>query len=96
MPVGNSWGGALVAHYMAAHPQHIEKAAVGSPGVMWAPAYAANVGDLVPWSTTRSRPTRSARPYRPAGPGTPALRDGRSGRGPTARRSRTRRAGGRT
>ncbi len=40
--VGNSWGGTLTANYMAAHPTHVAKAVVASPGPIWYPAYPGN------------------------------------------------------
>ncbi|MGF1470612.1 MAG: alpha/beta hydrolase [Rubrobacteraceae bacterium] len=38
--IGGSWGGTLAAHYMASHPDKVEKAVVSSPGAIWAPAFA--------------------------------------------------------
>ncbi|MEV0974660.1 alpha/beta fold hydrolase [Microtetraspora glauca] len=37
--VGQSWGGALAAHYMAAYPGHVAKAVLSSPGVLWYGAF---------------------------------------------------------
>ena len=36
--VGASWGGTLIANYLAAHPDRVERAVVSSPGEIWAPA----------------------------------------------------------
>ncbi|MEO3746954.1 alpha/beta fold hydrolase [Plantactinospora sp. B5E13] len=36
--VGASWGGTLIAHYLAAHPDRVDRAVVSSPGELWAPA----------------------------------------------------------
>lgn len=36
--VGASWGGTLIANYLAAHPDRVERAVVSSPGDIWAPA----------------------------------------------------------
>ncbi|WP_433355897.1 alpha/beta fold hydrolase [Microtetraspora malaysiensis] len=45
--VGQSWGGALAAHYMAAHPGHVAKAVLSSPGVLWYGAFAGrSTGEL--------------------------------------------------
>jgi proline iminopeptidase len=38
--VGGSWGGTLIAHYLAAHPDRVDRAVVASPGPMWGPAFA--------------------------------------------------------
>ena len=38
--VGASWGGTLIANYLAAHPDRVDRAVVASPGAMWAPAFA--------------------------------------------------------
>jgi proline iminopeptidase len=38
--VGESWGGTLIAHYLAAHPDRVARAVVSSPGPIWAPAFA--------------------------------------------------------
>ena len=38
--VGKSWGGTLIAHYLAAYPDRVAKAVVSSPGSIWAPAFA--------------------------------------------------------
>jgi len=45
--VGESWGGTLIAHYLASHPDRVAKAVVSSPGPIWAPAYA-ETNSLVP------------------------------------------------
>ncbi|WP_432981892.1 alpha/beta fold hydrolase [Dactylosporangium sp. CA-233914] len=37
--IGASWGGQLIANYLATHPTRVEKAVVSSPGVIWAPAF---------------------------------------------------------
>ncbi|MFJ4408392.1 alpha/beta hydrolase [Streptomyces sp. NPDC088910] len=37
--VGQSWGGSLAAHYMAAHPDRVAKAVLSSPGVLWYGAF---------------------------------------------------------
>ncbi|MYW03029.1 alpha/beta fold hydrolase [Streptomyces sp. SID3343] len=45
--VGQSWGGALAAHYLAAHPDHVAKAVLSSPGVLWYGAFPDDkTGDL--------------------------------------------------
>lgn len=38
--IGASWGGQLIANYLAAHPTGVERAIVSSPGAIWAPAFA--------------------------------------------------------
>lgn len=38
--VGSSWGGTLAAHYMAAHPDRVEKTVFSSPGPIWPPSLA--------------------------------------------------------
>jgi proline iminopeptidase len=38
--IGESWGGTLIAHYLAAHPDRVAQAVVSSPGSIWAPAFA--------------------------------------------------------
>ncbi|MGH2370012.1 MAG: alpha/beta fold hydrolase, partial [Chloroflexota bacterium] len=38
--VGQSWGGTLIAHYLATHPDRVARAVVSSPGPIWAPAFA--------------------------------------------------------
>jgi proline iminopeptidase len=37
--VGVSWGGQLIANYLAAHPDRVARAAVASPAPIWSPAY---------------------------------------------------------
>jgi proline iminopeptidase len=37
--VGGSWGGQLIANYLAAHSGRVARAVVSSPGVIWAPAF---------------------------------------------------------
>lgn len=37
--IGGSWGGTLIAHYLAAHSDRVERAVVESPGELWRPAY---------------------------------------------------------
>jgi proline iminopeptidase len=32
--VGGSWGGTLAAHYLAAHPDRVEKVVFSSPGAI--------------------------------------------------------------
>ena len=39
MLVGASWGATLIANYLAAYPDRVERAVVSSPGGMWAPAF---------------------------------------------------------
>jgi proline iminopeptidase len=39
MLVGASWGGQLIANYIAAHPNRVERAVVSSPAHIWAPAF---------------------------------------------------------
>jgi proline iminopeptidase len=39
---GVSWGGQLVAAYLAAHPDRVARAVVASPGTMWPPAFPDN------------------------------------------------------
>ncbi|WP_086568278.1 alpha/beta fold hydrolase [Streptosporangium minutum] len=47
--VGRSWGGALTARYLAAHPRHVAKAVFVSPGPLWEGSYPDHdTGD--PWS----------------------------------------------
>lgn len=38
--VGGSWGGKLIAHYLAAHPDRVARAVVYSPAPLWPPAFA--------------------------------------------------------
>ena len=38
--VGESWGGTLIANYLAAYPDRVIRAVVSSPGSIWAPAFA--------------------------------------------------------
>ncbi|MEV0972757.1 alpha/beta hydrolase [Microtetraspora glauca] len=45
--VGRSWGGTLSAAYLAAHPGHVAKAVLTSPGAIWEPAYPNGPGG--PW-----------------------------------------------
>ena len=33
--IGHSWGGTLIAHYAAAHPDHVAKLVFHSPGAIW-------------------------------------------------------------
>lgn len=42
--VGESWGGTLIANYLAVHSDHVAKAVVSSPGTLWAPAFAETNG----------------------------------------------------
>jgi proline iminopeptidase len=42
--VGESWGGTLIANYLAVHSDHVAKAVVSSPGTIWAPAFAETNG----------------------------------------------------
>lgn len=37
--IGGSWGGQLIANYLAAYPEHVNRAVVSSPGVIWSPAF---------------------------------------------------------
>ncbi|MFC6022388.1 alpha/beta fold hydrolase [Plantactinospora solaniradicis] len=37
--IGASWGGQLIANYLAAHPTRVAKAVVSSPSGIWAPAF---------------------------------------------------------
>jgi proline iminopeptidase len=37
--LGSSWGGQLIANYLAAHPDRVARAVLSSPGVIWAPAF---------------------------------------------------------
>ncbi|WP_214320366.1 alpha/beta hydrolase [Nonomuraea sediminis] len=37
--VGRSWGGTLIAQYLAAHPDRVERAVLTSPGAIWEPLY---------------------------------------------------------
>ncbi|WP_214401862.1 alpha/beta fold hydrolase [Pseudonocardia lacus] len=37
--VGGSWGGQLIANYLAAHPDRVDRAVLSSPAPIWAPAY---------------------------------------------------------
>ncbi|MGH3488382.1 MAG: alpha/beta hydrolase [Actinopolymorphaceae bacterium] len=37
--VGASWGGTLIAHYLAAHPDRVARAVVDSPGEIWPAAF---------------------------------------------------------
>jgi len=39
MLVGASWGGKLIAAYLAAHPDRVAAAVVDSPSALWAPAF---------------------------------------------------------
>lgn len=36
--IGQSWGGQLIGHYMAAHPDRVEKAVFVCPSVIWQPS----------------------------------------------------------
>lgn len=38
--IGGSWGGTLAAHYLAAHPERVERVVFSSPGPIWAPGFA--------------------------------------------------------
>ncbi len=38
--VGGSWGGRLIANYLAAHPDRVSWAVVSSPAPIWAPVFA--------------------------------------------------------
>lgn len=37
--IGASWGGQLIAGYIATYPERVERAVVSSPGSIWAPAF---------------------------------------------------------
>jgi proline iminopeptidase len=37
--IGGSWGGQLIANYLAAYPQHVDRAVVSSPGAIYPPAF---------------------------------------------------------
>jgi proline iminopeptidase len=37
--VGASWGAQLIANYLAAHPDRVERAVVSSPAPIWSPAF---------------------------------------------------------
>lgn len=37
--VGSSWGGTLIASYLADHPDRVARAVVSSPSPLWAPAF---------------------------------------------------------
>lgn len=43
--IGGSWGGTLAAHYLATHPERVERAVFGSPGAIWSPAFDEQVSD---------------------------------------------------
>lgn len=38
--IGGSWGGKLIAQYLAAHPDRVARAVVHSPAPLWSPAFA--------------------------------------------------------
>lgn len=38
--IGGSWGGQLIANYLAAHGERVSQAIVSSPGNIWSPAFA--------------------------------------------------------
>lgn len=38
--IGASWGWQLIAEYLAAHPERVERAFLTSPNTIWAPAFA--------------------------------------------------------
>lgn len=38
--IGGSWGGTLAAHYLATHPERVERVVFRSPGPIWAPGFA--------------------------------------------------------
>ncbi|HEX6685162.1 MAG TPA: alpha/beta hydrolase [Candidatus Limnocylindrales bacterium] len=40
--IGASWGGQLIANYLAAHPDRVARAVVASPGTIWSPAFPGN------------------------------------------------------
>ncbi|MEU8228555.1 alpha/beta hydrolase [Actinoplanes sp. NPDC048967] len=48
--IGSSWGGELIAHYLAAHPDTVAKAVVASPGAMWDNSF--SDGSLTPTGRT--------------------------------------------
>jgi len=37
--IGGSWGGQLIINYLAAYPEHVNRAVVSSPGAIWPPAF---------------------------------------------------------
>lgn len=37
--IGGSWGGQLIANYLATYPERVHKAVVASPGAIWPPAF---------------------------------------------------------
>ena len=37
--VGSSWGGTLIASYLAEHPDRVARAVISSPSPLWAPAF---------------------------------------------------------
>jgi proline iminopeptidase len=37
--IGASWGGQLIANYLAEFPEHVAKAIISSPGNIWSPAF---------------------------------------------------------
>jgi len=37
--VGASWGGQLIANYLAEHSERVDRAVVSSPNAVWAPAF---------------------------------------------------------
>lgn len=43
--IGGSWGGPLIANYLAAHPDRVAKAVVYSPGPIWTPAFPDDLTD---------------------------------------------------
>ena len=48
--IGSSWGGQLIAHYLAAHPDNVVKAIVASPGAMSSNSF--SDGSLTPGGET--------------------------------------------
>lgn len=42
--IGGSWGATLAAHYLAGHPDRVERAVMSGPGAIWPPAFRAQGG----------------------------------------------------
>ncbi|MEU5692322.1 alpha/beta fold hydrolase [Actinosynnema sp. NPDC020468] len=49
--IGQSWGGSLTAQYLAAHPDHVAKAVITSPGPIWRGDVVSDADEGSPWTT---------------------------------------------
>ena len=57
--IGHSWGGTLIAHYAAAHPDHVAKLVFHSPGAIWNYASAP-----LEWQRTDAKEKKALPPLR--------------------------------